>query len=147
MTDNHRPKKRLIKWVGDARSVKPDGFGVGSWKHENNRVIATIKHWRILEKGAGGPFELDPDPRSKSPWKDKKGRPVRHVAGTGISREYVWHYRHTPGFILEVDFEDAKIILALSKGEFKDVTDEPHPEVIVNDVRVVVPKKVKVGYL
>lgn len=119
---------RLLKWVGDPVLVKEDGFGVPNWKYENNRLIVVPgRHNRILRKGDGA--ELDPN-----------GKPI---AGTGLSREYVWH-KSNMSRILEVPFRDAQIILRSCGEEFKDVTDEVHPEKVTN-TRIVVRSKKSAG--
>jgi hypothetical protein len=128
-------KPRLIKLVGDPRLVREDGFSVPNWKYENNRLIALKGHTtRILRKGDGA--VLDPIAF------DAMGNPTkwRPREGTGLSREYVWE-KSNMSQIIEVPYHDAAIILARCGSEFKDVTDTPHPEAVLNDVIVVKRKK------
>jgi hypothetical protein len=122
---------RLIKWVGDPRLVKEDGWGVPNWRYENNRIITMgdKRCKRVLQKDDGCDYALNPDGTPNL------SRPIR---GTGIKGEYHFDGQNS---ILEVPFGDARIILAKAGNEFKDVTDSAHPEEVVNDVIVVPAKK------
>lgn len=123
MPRNHFHLMRQIKFVGDPVLVKEDGFGVPNWRYENNRLIDTPRLTRILHKGDGAEIGVD-------------GRPV---AGTGLSRDYIWEKSNRTR-VIPVHIRDAAIILRNSGNEFKDVTDEAHPESVRND-RIVVKKK------
>jgi hypothetical protein len=116
---------RLIKWVGDPRLLKEDGWRVANWSYEKGRVInmGDKRCKRHLRPGDGCDYELDPD--------GTPIRPLRPIKGTGIKGEY-----HFDGIrsIVEVPFEDARIILAKGGDEFKDVTNEAHPELVESTV-------------
>ena len=117
---------RLIKWVGDTKLVKQDGYSTPNWRYENNRVTAVPRFSnRVLRKGDGADLDANKQP----------------IPGTGLSKDYVWEKRNL-GYVIEVEFRDAMIILRNDQmHEFKDVTDVAHPETVTYDVRVVASKK------
>jgi hypothetical protein len=123
-------RTRLIKWVGDPRAVREDGWRVPNWRYENNRKIVTARHTRLLRPGDAPDYRLNPD-----------GTPdyKRPIPDTGIEHEYVFTQRNP---IQEMTLNDAMKILRAQGNltEFKDVTDEAHPEDVVNDI-IVVPSK------
>lgn len=91
---------RLIKWLGDPPVVGEDGWSVPNWRYENLHVIAQPGH------ASRGISKADLPGLSKSYWWDKK----------------------LPHYLLEVEANDAQLILTACPNEFRDVTDNPFPE-------------------
>jgi hypothetical protein len=131
---SQRPPTRLIKWVGDPRRVKADGWSIPGkkdgkgWKYENNRVLVIegdTRFERHLRKDDGCDYELD-----------SNGRPIlsKPIKGTGIKHDYDFDGRNN---IVEMTLEDAMIVLEKQGYEFKDVTDSAHPEEVTNDLIIV----------
>jgi hypothetical protein len=111
---------RLLKWVGAPPVLKSDGWSVANWRYENHRPIAVPgKTERIIE-----PVDR---------FRDERGRHV--VVPNGLKRTYHWH-RHLPNFVLEVDEDDARIILTREPHEFRDVTDVADPSKVTNTPRI-----------
>lgn len=109
---------RLLKWVGDPPVLKADGWSVANWKYENARTISMpFLTERIITK-------------HDVIGRDTFGREV-HKAN-GLSRDYHWHSR-LPNFVLEVDEDDARIILTRQPHEFRDVTNVADPSQVRND--------------
>lgn len=95
---------RLLKWVGDPPVYRADGWTVANWQYERKRTIALAGFAeRIINKSD--------DPR--------------------LSRSYHWQ-KNLPNFVLDVDENDARVILELCPHEFRDVTDVPDPATVTN---------------
>lgn len=117
---------RLLKWLGDPPRLREDGFTVANWRYENHRVIAIQGLTsRLIE-----PFDVI--------GRDQYGRPVKKP--NGLKRRYEWH-KHLPNFVLEVDEDDARIILMRQPYEFRDVTDIVDPSKVRHDP-IIVPSNV-----
>lgn len=91
---------RLIKWLGDAPMVGEDLWRVPNWRYENRRIIA-LPHYAsfVVHK--------------------------EHIPG--LSKSYEWD-RRLPYYLLEVEANDAELILAAYPEMFRDVTSTSDPE-------------------
>lgn len=103
---------RKIKWVGDPVLVKSDGFGVPDHAYENARSIVL-------------------------PGLHGKGGTERILTKRdGFSRMYVWE-KDNPTMTILMTPEDWALLHYREPDEFKDVTNEPEPELVRNDVIVI----------
>jgi hypothetical protein len=105
-----KPKTRKIKWVGDPAILKSDGWSVYNWDYENKRVIAVVGHTQ---------------------------RAVSRKDLPGLSKDYHWGGPSPSHYVVDADDIDAHLILSSGPQEFKDVTDHPNPDSVLNDTYIV----------
>lgn len=95
---------RRLKWVGDPPVLRKDGWSVANWAYERKRTIALAGFAERIINQSDIP---------------------------GLSRSYKWD-KDLPGYVLDVEFGDARVILERCPHEFKDVTDVPDPSTVTN---------------
>lgn len=112
---------RKLKWVGDPPMLLEDQQTVAVWKHEVRRAVAMPGCTRTC---------APPAPNNPG----FPGLSKTYVFGKTANKRAkatVWD------LILNVDSIDAEIIMRLAPDEFKDVTDDLHPELVKNEPFIV----------